>query len=518
MAMTQDPMSHDQIDEQMVDFLYGELPAAARAAFEAHVAGCERCRREVESLGQVRALARTVMDEAPPARAHDAILRAAREAAAAGPAQAAAAAKAGGAGPAKMGAKAEPARASLWDWLRGRWAFPTLATVGAVAVLVLGSRLFLNPSTVHEIGRPASAPEPGAGPRASEAELRKQAEEVARSSSARMAESNEPRPSAAAAAAPPLAEAPATGAPGAALAESRAEKKRSRAVVRPAAPAAPAAPTKMGGAGAGAFGSAGKGDPLAGLIGSTPTAPKKSEARDDLVEGLSTRDGSGGLAKDKAAAPAGGAPEFQDRPLAAAKPSHDAAPRELAKKRARREVDDADDEAPVRPRAKQPALAERSPAPSRAYAAPPPPAEPAAAPPPAAAPSPVNANEAFADDAPAEAAAPRRLDRTASRASRGGAPAPAPASTPPPATAMSARARVAAADAEESEQNQAATVRETLVQRADRLFTQGRWAEAAIAYRDLLRQQPSSPEAERWRRRLAAARAAIATDRPPPSR
>jgi predicted Zn-dependent protease len=59
-------------------------------------------------------------------------------------------------------------------------------------------------------------------------------------------------------------------------------------------------------------------------------------------------------------------------------------------------------------------------------------------------------------------------------------------------------------------------VRETLRERADRLFTQGRWAEAAIAYRDLLRQQPSSPDAARWRRRLAAARSAVATGRPPP--
>src|SRR5438270_10594631 len=73
-------MTHEQIDEQMVDFLYGELPADARAAFQAHVAGCERCRREVESFGRVRAVAHTLLDEAPPARAHDAILRAAREA------------------------------------------------------------------------------------------------------------------------------------------------------------------------------------------------------------------------------------------------------------------------------------------------------------------------------------------------------------------------------------------------------------------------------------------------------
>jgi len=57
---------------------------------------------------------------------------------------------------------------------------------------------------------------------------------------------------------------------------------------------------------------------------------------------------------------------------------------------------------------------------------------------------------------------------------------------------------------------------ETLVQRADRLFTEGRWVEAAVAYRDLLRQSPSSPDAPRWRRRLSAADAAAAATRTPP--
>src|SRR5438445_13370176 len=108
-------MTHEQIDEQMVDFLYGELPADARAAFEAHVAGCERCRREVESFGQVRAVARTVLDEEPPARVHDAVMRAARQAAAAATVQVAATAAAP-AKETKPAKKVEPARASLWHW------------------------------------------------------------------------------------------------------------------------------------------------------------------------------------------------------------------------------------------------------------------------------------------------------------------------------------------------------------------------------------------------------------------
>ncbi len=76
-------MSCEQIDAQMIDFLYGELPAAERAAFEAHVAGCARCRSEVDAFGKTRTLARAALDEAPPSRVHDAVMRAAREAAAA---------------------------------------------------------------------------------------------------------------------------------------------------------------------------------------------------------------------------------------------------------------------------------------------------------------------------------------------------------------------------------------------------------------------------------------------------
>jgi tetratricopeptide (TPR) repeat protein len=51
----------------------------------------------------------------------------------------------------------------------------------------------------------------------------------------------------------------------------------------------------------------------------------------------------------------------------------------------------------------------------------------------------------------------------------------------------------------------AATPAETLRQRADRLFADGRWAEAAAAYRELLRNDPDSPDAEHWRQRLAVA-------------
>ena len=54
---------------------------------------------------------------------------------------------------------------------------------------------------------------------------------------------------------------------------------------------------------------------------------------------------------------------------------------------------------------------------------------------------------------------------------------------------------------------------ETLAQRADRLFTEGRWSEAVAAYRELLRNDPSNPDAKRWRDRLVAAENADLSER-----
>jgi hypothetical protein len=90
---------------------------------------------------------------------------------------------------------------------------------------------------------------------------------------------------------------------------------------------------------------------------------------------------------------------------------------------------------------------------------------------------------------------------TAKKKSSGGpygdaAPAPAPAepAPAPPAEAKSSAGR-----------GKGSGAAETLVQRADRLFTEGRWADAAAAYRELLRNDPRNSEADRWRRRLAVA-------------
>jgi hypothetical protein len=104
--------------------------------------------------------------------------------------------------------------------------------------------------------------------------------------------------------------------------------------------------------------------------------------------------------------------------------------------------------------------------------------------------------------------------------------APPPPASPPPAPQQKLRARSEVAADEggwpaqdldaKSERKQASnkgSAGETLLQRADRLFAEGRWTEAAAAYRELLRRDPRSDDAERWRRRLVAAESAEANER-----
>jgi hypothetical protein len=129
----------------MLELIYGELAASARAEVEAHVAGCAACRAELKALESTRALARQAMAaDAPPPRVRAAILQAAT---AALPARARA-------------SKAAPqtSRPSAWAWLRGKWTLPTFATIGAVAVFLLASRIFLEPDKAYQRGRQGLVP------------------------------------------------------------------------------------------------------------------------------------------------------------------------------------------------------------------------------------------------------------------------------------------------------------------------------------------------------------------------
>jgi hypothetical protein len=58
-------MQCEQLKERLADYWAGTLPQAERHAVEAHVAGCESCRREAAELGETWRALGTIADEAP---------------------------------------------------------------------------------------------------------------------------------------------------------------------------------------------------------------------------------------------------------------------------------------------------------------------------------------------------------------------------------------------------------------------------------------------------------------------
>ncbi len=353
----------EQTRARMLDLLYSELSAGARADVDAdihaHWAGCAACQAELTTLESTRDLARRSMAaDQPPPRVHAAIVRAAT---AALPAP-------------RRTAPPEP-RPSVWAWLRGKWTLPTFATVGAVAVFLLASRIFFEPERTYQRGRQGVAPaESAAAPAAQPVDpTGTPAPEPAGAASAA---GDEPGPAPAAQpAAPPVHRRRAAP-------PARADHPRQTAEPRPEAEFA---------------------------------APPPAAAR--------SRDFDDRPADDERAA--------SSRLNAGGQGSAGAATR-----------------APAAPKAKaQPAKKTEEKAEQKAEA---PAAEQFAAPPARAAPSP----------------APR-----------------------------------------------AAGARESAAVRADRLFTQARWTEAAIAYRELLRDDPLNPDVPRWRQRLAACEAALTPPR-----
>jgi hypothetical protein len=130
-----------------------------------------------------------------------------------------------------------------------------------------------------------------------------------------------------------------------------------------------------------------------------------------------------------------------------------------------------------------------------------------------------------APETAAKAEAPKRPAPTVASAPAPAASAPAP---PPPVFAPPPSAhgkggesyeedvpvaRDADSKTEKKKAGGKANATETPAQRADRLFSEGRWSEAAAAYRELLRRDPRNDDAERWRRRLVAAENADVSDR-----
>jgi hypothetical protein len=126
--------------------------------------------------------------------------------------------------------------------------------------------------------------------------------------------------------------------------------------------------------------------------------------------------------------------------------------------------------------------------------------------------------------APPPAPAAESLARLAQPVAPAATPQPspkasAPATSSPPAQAAASRApaRAPAKMDEEapavlenlssrSAAEEEGKSTESLPQKAERLFGQQRWTEAAAAFEQLIRQYPQSPSVPRWRQRLAVAR------------
>jgi len=471
----------EDVSAQMMELLYGELPADARASVDAHVAGCARCRAELDGFEKTRALARRGLDEAPPARVHAAIMQAAAaHLATQAQAQPAAAAR----------KPAAPETASFWDRLRARWAFPTLATVGAVAVFMVANRVFLNPERTLE-QRPAAveapaaavAHEPGAGAEPSEPKMQDEAKPAGEAQGEREARLDRRR-------GPGDDDARAHHGKWAVGGEGRAEMKKA----------------KKGGDAEDAFAAR----PAASARAEAPA--KEKVARDAPAENKFApppppREGApAGQWADKAAAPLDDA----DLPRADSSRSAAAAAKPApARKAPAQALGNLDDLLGGAPGARAGGGSASGKGALGGLAAP----------------------RAKSDGYGAGAAQPApRPAPVASVASVAAAPAAAAPATPPPAALAKARAKKSEAAAEESyeaapeamaakDEKKVATKtsansgNDAIMQRADRLFADGRWAEAAALYRELLRREPRNDDAERWRRRLVAAEAAEVNER-----
>jgi anti-sigma factor RsiW len=77
-------MNCAQVKEQLIDYLYGELPPTAQKSFTEHLDGCPACKAEVASYQRTLDSARVALGgpllEEPPARVHLAVMKAAKAA------------------------------------------------------------------------------------------------------------------------------------------------------------------------------------------------------------------------------------------------------------------------------------------------------------------------------------------------------------------------------------------------------------------------------------------------------
>jgi ribonuclease E len=442
----------------LVDFLYQEMPAAERREFLAHVDGCTACSAEVKAmsstLGHARAALRGPLSEDPPARVRTRVLEAA---------QAALAAKS-----AKPRATRAPEPegffARLW---KTPWLVPALGAAG-VATAVFLVKVIKNPQVLPE-QKPAvteALTQPAAKPQElKQAQAHPEREPTAAPTAPAPAERGLAG----------LARKPTARSDEAPYVEMRHAKKTGSGGLRPAARTL----DNLGTVGRRSYD-----DDLLDQV----EAPR---ARVPVGEATASKGGGKAIAPSKSAAET----IAKRAPAPAMHASKDEA-----------RLDDL-----LRPLPKE----EKAPVSGGAgssgrWAQPPPPRAPealvAAAPAPvASAAAPASARPARAEEAQAKADSE---DRPASPVAEEPARSASPAKMRAPvraAPAGPAAQTEAPADKKKAAERKEAISFEERVRKAEKLFAEKKWAEAAAAFRALLAQAPSNPAAKTWRERLAAA-------------
>jgi hypothetical protein len=480
-------MNCNSVKEHLVDFLYEDLAADARAAFEEHLRGCTTCRAEVAGyrrvLGNARSAFSAALAEEPPARVHNAVLEAARVAVGA---RTAAVARTPEEKKTEMGFFAK-----LW---RTPWLVPAFGAA-SIATVVFLVRVLKDPEvipgqrqhSIDEMAEPAAAPS-AVSPSALPTEIPSAKDHVEEARDKEAAASGLKK-------APIVQQKPGRRAAHEPAQEDLREGNANE-VLRGEAFGALRA--REGGSTNKAAGPA--------------TMPAKRKADRGVGDGLwdesPSKKGSGsGQARfaepppPRPAAKVGGSPSELGL-------NGTSGPRRAGGSRKSADLDDL----LMDSMSSAPKSAEQVPAPVlQAQSARP--AAPAAAPP---APSPPHSR--MVDDLASERAGkaeavPPRLE---ARGRAVAAPAPTPAAAPKPKAAESSwdeesdnvpmagydEERIESArEAEKSAKRQAAPSSEEQ-RRADRLFAERNWDAAAEAYRELLRRYPGHKDAAKWRERI----------------
>jgi hypothetical protein len=266
--------THDDIQDRLIEFLYGELDGDARAAFEAHTATCERCRADVTQFQNTRAVARAAvrsgLEDEPPAGVRARVLEAAG---ATKPA----------AKPVSLKSKAESG--GPFAWLRARWAVPMFVTAAAMGALLLVRETIYREAR-KPLGDSPAAPEMASAPAPAERSPMP------------------PAPSQVGEARPPEADSqkaaePAETARQVVRVRQKAERRRP-AMGKSAGGGAPRLapadrPVPQGKASAKALGASDSVDSL--LSGSDTRRPGKRELSDDAVDGLADKSNTRGFAQ-----------------------------------------------------------------------------------------------------------------------------------------------------------------------------------------------------------------------------